>query len=161
MTTDYSYPVDFKVFYNNNKTYRKCMFSLFDGKSVLKVPEAQSSVLSELLKEENAAATEVKDDGDVDGEDEDDYDDSDYDDTKAKIALDYIYSVTKTNPLFRNLYSIGAAQFLSEDLEIGLPVLMCYDYLYCFHLCLVTFLTCPESFTAETPYYIELLAKMG
>jgi hypothetical protein len=56
------------------------------------------------------------------------YDEMLYDDEAVKKGTDILYDTTKDNPRFRELYRIAAGRFLSEDLEIGLCVLLTYDF---------------------------------
>jgi hypothetical protein len=51
-----------------------------------------------------------------------------YDDAAVKIGMDDLYEKTKDNPKFIELYRLAAGQFLTEDPEIGLCVLLTYDY---------------------------------
>ena len=65
---------------------------------------------------------------------------SEYDDNLVSAGLDYIYQKTKSIPLFCDLYTIAAGKMLSDDPEIGMAIVLSYDYFDLFHLCLVDFL---------------------
>jgi len=56
------------------------------------------------------------------------YDELMYDEEAVKKGMKHIYETTKTNDKFCELYCKAAGRFLSEDLEIGLCVLLTYDY---------------------------------
>jgi uncharacterized tellurite resistance protein B-like protein len=56
------------------------------------------------------------------------YDELTYDTDAINRGMETILSKTKENPLFQTLYSLAAQQFLSTDPEIGLCVLLSYDY---------------------------------
>jgi|UniRef100_A0A6C0DY80 hypothetical protein len=56
------------------------------------------------------------------------YDELLYDMEAMNKGMETILCKTKENPLFQTLYSLAAQQFLSEDAEIGLCVLLSYDY---------------------------------
>ena len=58
-----------------------------------------------------------------------------YDEESVSNALAQIYRATKDNPRFQHLYDLAAAQMISMDREIGLTVLMTYDYLWRFIAC--------------------------
>ena len=53
--------------------------------------------------------------------------------------IDFILNETKQNKLFLQLYIKTAGQMFSNSPEIGLTILLSYDYLFDFHLCLVDF----------------------
>jgi hypothetical protein len=52
----------------------------------------------------------------------------------------YIYSKTKTNDKFNDLYSASAARVLSEDKENGITLLFSFDFFQFFHGILSNFL---------------------
>ena len=56
------------------------------------------------------------------------YDELLYDEIAMKHGMARIYDNTKDNDKFRELYKLAAGKFFSEDLEIGLCVLLSYDY---------------------------------
>ncbi len=58
-----------------------------------------------------------------------------YDEESVSNALANIYKATKDNVRFQSLYDLAAAQMISMDREIGLTVLMTYDYLWLFMAC--------------------------
>jgi hypothetical protein len=61
-------------------------------------------------------------------EDFESYDELIYDEDAINKGMESILNNTKNNPLFQSLYSLAAQQFLSEDIEVGLCVLLSYDY---------------------------------
>jgi hypothetical protein len=52
-----------------------------------------------------------------------------YDEETISKELQNILSQTKEEPAFEQLYIKAAGMFLSEDPEVGLPVLLSYSYL--------------------------------
>ena len=87
-------------------------------------------------------------------------DDMLYDDKTVSTGLDYIYEKTKSVPVFRDLYLIGAAKMLSSDLEIGMAIVFSYDYFELFHLCLVDFMK-DGVLESENENYKNLHKKMS
>ena len=61
-------------------------------------------------------------------DDSESYDELLYDDDAMKCGMNTILDKTRENPLFINLYTLAASRFLTEDIEIGLCVLLSYDY---------------------------------
>jgi hypothetical protein len=56
------------------------------------------------------------------------YDELLYDEIAMKNGMARLYTNTKDNDKFRELYKLAAGKFFSEYLEIGLCVLLSYDY---------------------------------
>lgn len=56
------------------------------------------------------------------------YDEMLYDDAAMQNGLNSILEKTKDDVRFQELYVLAAGQFLSEDKETGLCVLLTYDY---------------------------------
>ena len=125
------------VEYGNTHDYRRCLRNLF------------------LMQSENYKG--VTED---DAYDEETRDEMEYDDVAACAALDAIYAKTRDNEVFRELYLLGAATMLSEDQEIGLAVLMSYDYLRVFHRCIVCYVENPAEFTRECSVFKDLVATL-
>tara|TARA_B110000967_G_scaffold193101_1_gene220311 strand:+ start:574 stop:912 length:339 start_codon:yes stop_codon:yes gene_type:complete len=84
-------------------------------------------------------------------------DENDYDSASVTHFLDFIYSNTKDDKTFKQLYYKAANLMLSEDLETGLTILLSYDYLFHFHLCLVDFFTNKNKFNENNINYSNLL----
>jgi hypothetical protein len=72
-----------------------------------------------------------------------------------------LYEITKNNVLFQTLYDYAAAKLISIDRTIGQCILFSYDYFYLFHPCICVYLTHPDQFTEECPYYIQLKEKLS
>jgi hypothetical protein len=79
-------------------------------------------------------------------------DEMEYDEGAANKAMDYIFKMTKTNPIFNELYLLAAARMFSTDPEIGLSVLFSYDYLEIFHYCLVCYYDIPVISDKYVPF---------
>jgi hypothetical protein len=133
---------NFKMDYNDNKGYRQSLRGLFEMNSKNYEDRINSIKSIEELDEETE-------------------DEISYDEKAASETMDQIYSKTKNNVLFKNLYKIAASKMLSEDETIGQAVLFSYDYLKDFYLCLVDFYNEPENFTDKNHKYINLLKKIS
>jgi hypothetical protein len=132
----YIYPpidVNYDISYNDNFGYRKTMRELFFMKNpdLSEYEDLDEETRDELLFDEKAI---------------------------SKVT-DEIYELTKTHTLFIELYTLAAGCFISTDAEIGLAVLLCYDYLPLFHKCLGSFFR--NEFDRENIYYKELKRKLS
>ena len=63
-----------------------------------------------------------------------------YDEEAVTKTLSYIYDLTKNDARFQELYDLAAARMISMDREIGLTILMTYDYLALFYSCFTEFI---------------------
>jgi len=118
-----SYPIHFNMKkYNNNLEYRKqirLLTSMDNDICTKNVNNVQENL-----------------DEDIDNESKDEL----FYDTKTMSEfIDFILHETKLNKLFLQLYIKTAGQMFSNSPEIGLTILLSYDYLFDFHLCLVDF----------------------
>lgn len=114
VVSQYEYPTDMIIQYQDTREYRNCLRCLF-GMSSAKYPDIHPDV------------------------DDESKDELEFDEDATAIAMEYVYSKTKDEPIFQQLYSLAAARMLSFDHEIGMSVLFSYDYLEIFHYCLVSF----------------------
>jgi hypothetical protein len=64
-------------------------------------------------------------------EDEETIDEYDYDDSSVELFLTKVYQETKEYPIFIELYEKAAGLMFSTNPEIGLAILLSYDY-FCF-----------------------------
>ena len=62
-----------------------------------------------------------------------------YDENAVSGFLDEVFNNTKDHPLFDKLYELAAAKMISQQRDIGLPVLLTYDYLDAFWKCYTLF----------------------
>jgi hypothetical protein len=76
-------------------------------------------------------------------------DEYNYDATAVAIYLDKLYKETKDRKEFQRLYIAAAALMFSENPEIGLAVLMSYDYLAWFHSIYMNYLQTTDSWSAD------------
>lgn len=83
-------------------------------------------------------------------------DENDYDDQSVNTFLDTIYENTRNHPLFQSLYDNAAAKMISENREIGLAILLSYDYLWAFYPCYCEYMNNPSTFTHTNIWYITL-----
>ena len=87
-------------------------------------------------------------------------DENDYDEDAMNKGLDYIYMITKDEPLFIELYKKSAGQMLSEDIHIGMSILLSYSNLKEFHACLVEYKTNTSEFNRENNKYAKIYTKV-
>jgi hypothetical protein len=87
-------------------------------------------------------------------------DEYNYDCNAVNVYLDGVYKTTKDHPQFQRLYLAAAALMFSVDPEIGLAVLMSYDYLAWFHSSYNAFLSNPSEFTENEEYYSKLIKRI-
>jgi len=96
----------------------------------------------------------------IDTLDEETVDEMLYDEQNASLFLDRVSAATIQHPLFHIVYDLAAAKMISVDREIGIAVLMSYDYLAYFYPCLVEFTHSPETFTETSTTYQLLLRSI-
>jgi len=77
-------------------------------------------------------------------------DENNFDGEAMTKAMDYVYMITKDNPMFQELYVKAAGLMFSTNAPIGLSILFSYDYLKEFHACLKAFKANPENFAGDT-----------
>jgi len=77
-----------------------------------------------------------------------------------KTYLDTLYQNTKDRAEFKTLYAHAAALMFSTNPEIGLAVLMSYDYLAWFFLCYQNFMRNPAEFSEAEEYYCKLMTRI-
>jgi len=84
-------------------------------------------------------------------------DEYNYDQDAVAKYLDALYSNTKSRPEFQRLYLAAAALMFSENPEIGLAVLMSYDYLAYFYNIYTNYLKNPDSWSADDDAFYQKL----
>lgn len=126
--------------YSNTKEYRECLRQ-FCKMNTKQYPQIIHSV-------------------DALGWDEETIDEMSYDEDSMTKILDTIYEKTKDHPLFKKIYETAAAKMISLDPEIGLAIIMSYDYFSGFYACLDVFYKSPDAFTENAPEYIGLMKKL-
>jgi hypothetical protein len=137
------YSIDIKVEYTNNYEYRLCLRDLFN---------MDKKVYEDKIKNIEKHNQENLDDISKD--------EISYDDNAASLMMEYIFNSTKDIIEYQELYKNAALKMFSEDLTIGQSILMSYDYLHLYHLCLVDFFK--NGFNKDFYYFIklsELLSK--
>lgn len=128
--------------YTDNKGYRRCLREIF---------HMDSANYSEKINTLNS----------LEQLDEETEDEISYDEEAATKKMDEIYSKTKDNDLFMNIYKTAALRMFSEDPEIGLAVLFSYDYLPLFYLCLVEYFKSLGTLNNANTNYSNLLKKIS
>jgi hypothetical protein len=86
-------------------------------------------------------------------------DEFNYDVEATAKYLDRVYKETKSNKEYQRLYTAAAALMFSENLEIGLAVLMSYDYLAHFHSSYSLFMKNKTEWSSESDEFYQRLIE--
>ncbi len=79
-----------------------------------------------------------------------------------KTFLDGVYAQTHAHEAFKRLYEAAAALMFSTNPEIGLAVLMSYDYMAWFVSCYQEFVQHPAAFDASAnEWYRKLMDRIA
>jgi hypothetical protein len=138
--SNHYYNTNIKVTYKNNTEYRNALRNVFSVDITKTYNDTKLSDIEDL--------------------DEETADEMTYDETSISYGLTYIYEKTRNHPLFVRIYTIAAGKMLSMDPEIGLTILLSYDYFEIFHCFLVDFFHSPENLNEMNIHYITLLEKI-
>lgn len=133
------YPKHVTVQYTNNSEYREEIRKLFEMK-----PHCSYENPDEI--------------------DEISLDEDNFDEQASVKMVEYIFDNTFLDPYFNDIYHYAAGLMLSDDINIGLVVLLSYDYLACFHVCLCRFFTVSKDewlLRQDEPCLVELRTKLG
>ena len=95
---------------------------------------------------------------DIDAETLDEYN---YDDTATVAFLDKVSDLTLDYSYLVDLYKLAAARMFSADPEIGITILMSYDFLHLYYPMLCVFSQSPSTFTTNNTYYVKLMKKLS
>ena len=95
-------------------------------------------------------------------EDDDDetYDENAYEEACVSEFLITVFTNTRDNPLFHRLYIAAAAKMISQTPDIGMAILMSYDYLWAFYPCYCSYIENPTAFTETNEWYAELERRL-
>jgi len=83
-----------------------------------------------------------------------------FDESSTSKKMTEIYSLTKKESLWICLYEKAAAKFFSTDNEIGLAILLSYDYFPKFYECWILFIESPVKFIESNEIYRNLLSAL-
>lgn len=83
-----------------------------------------------------------------------------YDENAVSKFIDLVLLHTKNNTLFQQIYYKAANQMLSEDYEVGITILLSYDYLFYFHLCLVDYFKNNNQIDASNKNYQKIVSLL-
>lgn len=92
--------------------------------------------------------------------DDESYDEMLYDAESAQKNLASILKKTEKNVLFEELYSLAAAKMFSTDREVGLCILLAYDFFADFHPVWILFDKNKEDLTDTCECYVHLKNKL-
>jgi len=87
-------------------------------------------------------------------------DEMEYDEEAARDTLTFLYDKTINNEIFKELYRLAALKMFSLELDIGLSILLSYDYLEIFHYCLVSFFENEAGFDSTNKGVVELMKRL-
>jgi len=136
------YPMFFcDISYNNNMEYREVLRNMFSM-------DVTQKLMS--LREQYP---------DFDEFEEETRDELLFDQDAVELGMNHIYEKTRSSPEFMELYLTAAGLMISENPEIGLAVLMSYDYLILFNRILIVFFSSCSLKTCDA--WIELQRKLG
>ena len=133
-----SYPFDMSITYGTNTQYRQCFRELCGMSNIVMDPSLNLADL-----------------------DEETLDEQHFDMAAASRTMDSIWDSTKDNMQFQQIYEKAAAIMLSQDKEIGLAVLISYDYLDVFHACFCKFMREPGTFAENSSEYLAVLDRFA
>lgn len=137
MKMEYSYPIQLNIEYSNDAEYRHCLRKLFKM-NPNNFPDIYEMNLDEVTKDEQM-----------------------YDLQAANTTMDYIYGITKSIPEIINLYEKSASFMFSTDPNIGLTIMLGYDYLDLFHVLIVKIISgISVEELLQTDVYKKLYAKI-
>jgi hypothetical protein len=83
-----------------------------------------------------------------------------FDESSTSKKMTEIYASTKNHGLWICLYEKAAAKFFSTDNEIGLAVLLSYDYFPKLYECWTLFIESPDKFIESNEIYQNLLSAL-
>ena len=83
-----------------------------------------------------------------------------YDEKAVQKFMDNTYEKTRNSTLFMKLYEKAAGFVLSTNPEIGMTILLGYDYLDVFLPCIDRFMKEPDIFGETNPEYQRLVKKL-
>ena len=137
MKMEYSYPIQLTIEYSNDTEYRHCLRKLFKM-NPKNYPDISEMNLDEITKDEQS-----------------------YDLDAANITMDYILEITNTIPEVINLYEKTASFMFSTDPNIGLTIMLGYDYLDLFHQLIIKIVSgISTEELLQTDVYKQLYAKI-
>jgi len=127
-----SYHFDAVIHYSNDFEFRECLRKVFNMKHK---PDCKD--IDNISNDEN-----------------------NYDANAVINSMNYIYFITKNEPLFLEMYEKAAAKMFSTDNNIGLSILYSYHYFRLFHLCLGDFTNIDVVFDKNNVNYINLYRQL-
>lgn len=137
MKMEYSYPTQLTIEYSNDTEYRHCLRKLFKMNPT-NYPDISGMDLDDVTKDEKM-----------------------YDLQAADMTMDHIYEITKTIPELVELYEKSASFMFSTDPNIGLTIMLGYDYLDLFHKLLIKILSgISTEELLQTGEYKQLYSKI-
>lgn len=125
------YNIDIDVKYENNTEYREALRKVFKMNCI-----------------------EDTNNKDLDNESRDELL---YDADTINNGMTFILNQTQDKEIFNVIYRIAASHMFSEDLGIGLSVLLAYDNFYLFHILLRDYFKDPFYYNEKNESYIKLL----
>jgi len=129
------------ISYNSNEEYRECIRNIFHFTKDVKSYYAN-------LTEKDMAST-------IDAESKDEME---FDMVTMERGLDFLFTQTKDEFIFKELYILAAATMISTDIKIGQTVLCSYDFFHLYYTCLWYFFQEKTRKIETLPEYKRLYA---
>jgi|688.fasta_scaffold1173736_2 hypothetical protein len=127
------------VYYQDSKTYRETIRKIFrfdESKTASYIAGIKTEVYAEM--------------------DEESKDELTFDENQMEKGMDFLYEITKDQPLFFDLYTLAAGCMFSTDPKIGQVVICSYDTLLHYHTIVWFFLHGGFSAVKSCPAYEKL-----
>ena len=124
MTESRIYNTDIIVQYTSNLEYRRCIRDVFRMNVQSRTKELRHQYGDKWDTFEEETQDELL-----------------FDDRAATRVIEFLYDLTCDIQEFKDLYLKAAEVMISEDMNLGLTILLSYDNFSGFHQCLVSFLT--------------------
>lgn len=116
-----------KIHYSNNTEYRQQIRNIFDISKTARSYYVDISFISSFKEYDKEEDDETKDE-------------LNYDMTIMEKGMEELFTITKNNPQFKEIYLYAAARMFSTDLSIGQAVICSYDTFYLYYTCIWHFI---------------------
>lgn len=123
--------------YSNNKEYRKTLRLFFD----MNISNIESEI-------EHC------------NYDDETHDELLFDDMAVNRHMTFMMEKTKGNILFDELYHLASAKMFSTNKEIGLCILLSYDFFHDFHHLWNSYIENPQTFSKTNEFFILLQNRL-
>jgi|TARA_B110000093_G_C12958067_1_gene405819 hypothetical protein len=129
------------IYYDDNKSYRENIRTIFRIKNQKMSPYASLSVSDIYSKDEI---------------DEESLDEMMLDSDALDTYMEYLFILTRNTNDFQDLYKKAAARMFSLDMKIGQAVLCSYDTFKWYHSCVWFYIVDPTTIISSLPEFKKL-----